>query len=136
MIRLNCCSQGQRKCGVMVLIVGGAYQGKLDYAKNQFPDVEWIDGRDCEEEEIFSCGGIHHFHIYVKRYMKRNIEQQIIIRNPQIVIVSSEIGYGIVPVDRFEREYRELTGRICTRLAGEARQVHRVVCGIGTVIKG
>ena len=29
------------------------------------------------------------------------------------VVISNEIGYGIVPMDKFERRYRELTGRIC-----------------------
>ena len=30
---------------------------------------------------------------------------------------------------------REKTGRICCRIAKEAGEVHRVVCGLGTVIK-
>ncbi len=125
----------------MVLIVGGAYQGKLAYARKQFPDIEWIDGRDCEEEAVFSSGGIHHFHVYIERLLRAEQDvgtfaDQLLVRNPKLVIVSSEIGCGIVPADRFERTYRETTGRICTFLAGEAAQVHRVVCGIGTVIKG
>ena len=56
--------------------------------------------------------------------------------NPDIVIVSDEIGYGIVPVDRFEREYREAVGRVCTELAVYADKVFRVVCGIGIKVKG
>ena len=30
--------------------------------------------------------------------------------------MTQEIGYGLVPVDAFDRRYRELTGRICTVL--------------------
>jgi len=40
-----------------------------------------------------------------------------------------------VPVDRMEREYREQTGRVCTRLAAYSEKVYRVMCGIGQVIK-
>ena len=55
--------------------------------------------------------------------------------NPDIVIVSDEIGYGIVPVDAFDREYRETVGRICTELAVYSDKVYRVVCGIGVPVK-
>ena len=52
-------------------------------------------------------------------------------KNPELVIVTDEIGCGIVPTDPFQREVREQTGRVCTALAGKARRVHRVICGIG-----
>lgn len=55
--------------------------------------------------------------------------------NPNVIIVTNELGYGIVPMERFDREYREKCGRICCELAKEANEVHRVVCGIGEVIK-
>jgi adenosylcobinamide kinase/adenosylcobinamide-phosphate guanylyltransferase len=63
------------------------------------------------------------------------IAERLIRENPDVVIVTDEIGYGIVPVDKAEREYREVAGRICTRLAAEADEVYRVICGIGTRIK-
>ena len=52
-----------------------------------------------------------------------------------LVIISDEIGYGLVPVDVFEREYREKSGRVNCYLAEKADQVIRVVCGIGSRIK-
>ena len=50
-------------------------------------------------------------------------------------LVSEEVGYGIVPADAFERQYREAVGRVCTELAGKSSRVTRVVCGIGMVLK-
>ena len=125
----------------MILIVGGAYQGKLDFAKELFPGTEWIDGRTCREEELLSCGGIHHFHAYIEGQLRRGqpvrqLAGSIADGNPEIGIVSDEIGYGIVPVDAFDREYREKAGRICTELAVYADKVYRVVCGIGLMLKG
>ena len=52
-----------------------------------------------------------------------------------VILVSDEVGYGVVPVDAFQRAYREAVGRTCTKLASFSRKVTRVVCGIGTVIK-
>ena len=125
----------------MILVVGGAYQGKLVFAKELCPKTEWIDGRECKEEEILSCGGIHHFHAYVERQLKagqpvKQLAGHIADENPEIVIVSVEIGYGIIPVDAFDREYRETAGRLCTELAVYADKVYRVVCGIGVLLKG
>ena len=50
-------------------------------------------------------------------------------------MICDEIGNGIVPVDGFEREYRERTGKILVALAAGAKEVVRVICGIGQKIK-
>lgn len=55
--------------------------------------------------------------------------------NPGRVLVTDDIGSGIVPADYFERIYREETGRICCQVAGEAEQVWRVCCGLGQRLK-
>jgi adenosyl cobinamide kinase/adenosyl cobinamide phosphate guanylyltransferase len=51
------------------------------------------------------------------------------------IIISDEVGSGIVPNDPFEREYRERVGRILIKLAARAERVERVICGIGQRIK-
>lgn len=129
----------------MIMVIGGAYQGKFAYAKemcvkNGFQDVHWIDGENCEMDEIFSCDGINHFHKYIERCLAAggdvsNLAEQIKEKNPDLMIVTDEIGYGIVPIDPFLRQVREQTGRICTELAKDAKKVVRVVCGIPTTIK-
>ena len=61
---------------------------------------------------------------------------RLILRNPEVVVVTDEVGCGIVPLEPFERDWREQTGRICTRLAAASRKVYRVILGIGKEIKG
>ena len=53
----------------MELIVGGAYQGKTEYARRLFPDISWADGEDCSFEELCQCQGILKFHHYLERRM-------------------------------------------------------------------
>ncbi len=36
---------------MMIMIIGGAYQGKLAFAKKIYPDVTSADGAVCTEEE-------------------------------------------------------------------------------------
>lgn len=63
------------------------------------------------------------------------IRECLLKGNEERILVTDEIGCGIVPEDPFERIYREETGRICCQLAAEARQVWRVCCGLGQRIK-
>ena len=51
-------------------------------------------------------------------------------------VIATEIGGGVVPTDREERETRERAGRLSCLLAERADAVVRVFCGIPTVIKG
>lgn len=124
----------------MIMIIGGAYQGKLAFAKKMYPDITWADGAICEEAELYSCEGIYHFHQYIERKIRAgetvdDLAEKLIDRNPAAIVITDEIGYGIVPIDRMEREYREQTGRVCTKLAAYSEKVYRVMCGIGQVIK-
>lgn len=124
----------------MILIIGGAYQGKQQFAREISGLEDWADGRVCGEEEIDSCGGMLYFHEYIRNRLAKGqdcteLARRIALNNPEAVLVANELGCGVVPVDPFDRRYRETVGRVCTGLAAEAEAVYRVVCGIGVRIK-
>ena len=56
-------------------------------------------------------------------------------KHPDTVIICDEVGNGIVPLDSFEREYRERLGWLLCEIAAKAERVERIVCGIGQRIK-
>lgn len=94
------------------------------------------------EEELENGGRIvvNHLHRWVKERIRQggSPEEEALsfaAVHPGCVIICDEVGNGIVPVDGFEREYRERTGRLLVRLAAEAEEVVRVICGIGQKIK-
>ena len=124
----------------MKLVTGGAYQEKLGYAKELYPDVVWKDGAECGLQDIETCEALDRFHLFVRRWLeagrtKEELIDTVLKKNSGILIVCDEVGCGLVPVDAFEREYREAVGRICTAFADRADRVDRVVCGIGMRIK-
>ena len=47
-----------------------------------------------------------------------------------------EVGSGIVPADREEREWRDRSGALARELARRADVVVRMVCGIPVALKG
>lgn len=69
----------------------------------------------------------------IRKNKRRTV--RMISEERDLVIVCDEIGCGLVPVDAFEREYREAVGRIMTGLTKKAVRADRVICGIGYVIK-
>ena len=127
----------------MKLVIGGTAQGKLEYVLLKYDlqkNMVW-DGvlpNDIERKEKFVI--INHFHQWVKsRMVSGGCPEDEIMSfldcNEDSIIICDEIGNGIVPIDSFEREYRERMGRILVQLAKRAEEVERIICGIGQKIK-
>ena len=122
------------------IIMGGAFQGKTQYATKIYPGLELTDGFNCPLDEIENCVAVNKFHSFTRRWLLEERTKEALLtmlennRNLQLLI-SDEIGYGLVPIDDFEREYREFHGRVMTELAEKADCVERVVCGIPQRIK-
>ena len=49
------------------------------------------------------------------------------------IVIATELGGGLVPIDRAEREKREAAGRLACMLAERADTVIRVFCGLPRV---
>lgn len=52
-----------------------------------------------------------------------------------IIIVTNEVGMGIVPDNSFARKYRDVAGRINQRVAARADKVKLTVCGVPVTVK-
>jgi len=57
-------------------------------------------------------------------------------RSAQTIMVSGEVGCGVVPENDLARRYRDLVGRCNQIVAAEADEVYLVSCGIPFRIKG
>lgn len=58
------------------------------------------------------------------------------ITNTQVILVSNEVGLGIVPDNALARTFRDLAGAAHQELAGICEHVYFVVAGIPVVVKG
>jgi adenosylcobinamide kinase/adenosylcobinamide-phosphate guanylyltransferase len=52
-----------------------------------------------------------------------------------VVIVSNELGLGLVPVGRSVRAFRDVAGRVNQQIAGEADEVYFVISGMPIRLK-
>lgn len=53
-----------------------------------------------------------------------------------LVIVTNEVGMGIVPLDRSTREYRDLAGGLNQKVAAVSDTVIFMTCGLPLLLKG
>ena len=124
----------------MILIIGGAYQGKLAHAKTAFY---------LSEEEIYHCAGteidfskrcIHKIEEFTFACVQEGIEPADHFRAhveqwQDSILICQDIFCGVVPIDAQQRLWRQATGRLCQYLAGEAAQVSRIFCGLEQKLK-
>ncbi len=116
------------------LIIGGAFQGKTEYAIKKF-NLQKGDIYECKEDSAidFSFKCFTHIERYIKYCLSNNIAEENVFP-PNSVVICDDIFCGIVPIDSFERRWRERTGEYLQRLSSNAQEVIRVSCGIGTVL--
>jgi adenosylcobinamide kinase/adenosylcobinamide-phosphate guanylyltransferase len=65
-----------------------------------------------------------------------NLEVALAARLRPVVLVSNEVGSGIVPDNALARRFRDLQGRLNQRLAARADRVVLLVAGLPLIVKG
>lgn len=125
----------------MILITGGAYQGKSAYLHAHFPEILLADSADCSFDEALHAECITNYHILIERLISANMDpiewtSGLCKKNPECIILMNEIGSGIIPIEKTERIRRELTGICGCIIASHAQHVIRLTCGIPAAIKG
>ncbi|MGN0351964.1 MAG: bifunctional adenosylcobinamide kinase/adenosylcobinamide-phosphate guanylyltransferase [Roseburia sp.] len=135
----------------MELYIGGYAQGKLAYVlrEKKLAEEAVINGAEfvwkkekglSAEKQIFND-----FERWVRKEIERektnqtdpveNQVKELIEENPGLLVISDEVGNGIVPLEPLEREYRERLGRILCFLAERADRMERILCGVGQRLK-
>ena len=126
----------------MILIFGGAYQGKLDYALERFGlergDV-WFCGEDNAEIDTDKrvIYGLEEWILALVREGRdvRECVTELLPRLEDRIVVVADVSAGVVPMDATLRAWREEVGRATVRIAQAADEVIRVFVGIPTRIK-
>lgn len=122
-------------------VIGGKAQGKLKYVLDEksLTNEDVCNGEECDYNNI-DKRVLYNFHLLCRRLLKENINiisftNELLNKNEDMIIITDEIGYGIVPMDKEERVWREETGRACTNIAKKAAVVTRLIAGFPVKIK-
>lgn len=135
----------------MELIVGGSGQGKLDCALRHMraagcPHPLIVDAARAarQEEHLLSEAELRqaqragcivgNLQELTRREPSperlRALTEHLAGQLRHCIFLCEEIGCGVVPLEREERQWRERTGRLCCVLAERAGGVTRVICGM------
>lgn len=100
----------------MIFITGPLYSGKRTFAK-KFPGscIADVQERAAEAEDL------------------ETLAQDLAGYD---IVLATEVGGGVVPMDAGERAAREAAGRLACLLAERADCVVQMFCGIPIVLKG
>lgn len=101
----------------MIFIMGALYSGKRTYA-------EKIGGRQIADVQDLAADA--------QDLMA--LADELAARYD--VVMATEIGGGVVPMDAGQRTAREAAGRLACLLAARADIVVEMFCGIPTALKG
>jgi hypothetical protein len=124
------------------LIIGGEYQGKLDYALRRFgyPPCgvhycEYADARLRTDKPV-----IYKLERWVLEALHAGLDPSAEFRAllPELtdkIIICTDMTCGVVPSDPATRAWREASGRAAAAAAEAADEVVRLFCGIPSVLK-
>ena len=125
----------------MILIFGGSYQGKLEFAKETFGVTE-NDVFTCtvDSEIDWSKKVLYNLDQSFLRHVREGKESREVLKDhldqlKDKILIVNDISQGIVPMERENRDWREMTGRAMLYISKEADEVDRVFCGLGSKIK-
>lgn len=120
----------------MILIFGGAHQGKLDFAKAAF-SLSGADVFRCSGGEIdFSFRCITDLEEFTRGcsdpvgYFAAHRAQW-----RDSVLILQDMFCGVVPIDPEVRRWRQDTALLCQYLSREAGAVYRIFLGIPQKLK-
>ena len=107
----------------MIFVTGPFCAGKAEYIKNalKLDDADLAACSVRDVQELVPCGDLE---ALADRLAQKR------------VVIATELGGGVVPVDAGQRLKREQAGRLACLLAARADTVIRVCCGLPELLKG
>ena len=124
----------------MTLIIGGAYQGKLEFAREAF---------SLGEDDVFTCSGteidfsrpcINALEEFTLACVRQGLDPVEYLQSHRAqwenaVFICQDLFCGVVPIDTELRSWRHTTGLVCQYLSREADRVSRIFCGLEQRLK-
>lgn len=90
------------------------------WLSNLLFEAEELNPLECESKILYEVQAVAH------------LAQEIV---PTVILVTNEVGQGIVPENHLARAYRDIAGRANQILAKAAQEVYMVIAGYPVEIK-
>ncbi|WP_342513270.1 bifunctional adenosylcobinamide kinase/adenosylcobinamide-phosphate guanylyltransferase [Sporosarcina sp. FSL K6-1522] len=126
----------------MRIYIGGAHNGKRDYVRTMLVDKEcvWFEG-ECPPQNLpttqpIVIAGLEKWLAETELPEAEAVESIMkAIEVRDVIVILTDIGRGIVPIDAQQRQLRDACGRLYQRLMAEADEVTRIWYGLAQILK-
>ena len=132
----------------MHIFIGGSHNGKHEYVKKwlveqEYDDVEWFIGQLPQNptSKTIVVSGLENV---IKQRLEKDeitlateITEQLktIDEKHQVIVIATEMGRGIVPIDPKDRQLRDTCGRLYQQLFEASVHVTKIWYGIAERLK-
>ncbi len=116
--------------------------GKRNYAERLYGEFSRDEICDCDSGiDFFGKKLLLNLHLGIRNLMLNGINAHEFFADNisslrDCVIIGDEISSGVIPIEKFERDWRDETGKIYQFLSSEADIVDRVWAGLAIRLKG
>ncbi len=123
----------------MIFVIGPLFSGKQDYIMQAlgWSETDFLEKavRDVQNLAAEAAEAVETSHSPLDDLQEklRSLADRL---SQKEVVIATETGCGVIPLDPQERRNREAAGRLSCLLAERAETVVRVCCGIPQVLKG
>lgn len=107
---------------ITIMVTNLLFHGMESFEEEDFKNMNF---RKKEEEIIKEIS-----------LMVKSFKEYALKNSTKIVLITNEVGSGLVPEYKLGRQFRDIAGRVNQYLAKEAKEVYFVVSGIPMKIKG
>lgn len=122
----------------MIFVIGPLFSGKQDYIMQAlgWSETDFLEKavRDVQNLAAEAAEAVETSHSPLDDLQEklRSLADRL---SQKEVVIATETGCGVIPLDPQERRNREAAGRLSCLLAERAETVVRVCCGIPQVLK-
>ena len=122
----------------MIFVIGPLFSGKQDYIMQAlgWSETDFLEKavRDVQNLAAEAAEAVETSHSPLDDLQEklRSLADRLTQKE---VVIATETGCGVIPLDPRERRNREAAGRLSCLLAERAETVVRICCGIPQVLK-
>lgn len=126
----------------MHIVIGGAFNGKRAYVK-QLIDAVWYEQQLPESVQgnivIAGLEGLLRAHLEEEEEQVAAIFAEKLrdlnAQSDELIVILTDMGRGVVPLEKEQRQLRDTCGRLYQLLFSEATTITRIWYGLPEILK-
>ncbi|MBM7698904.1 bifunctional adenosylcobinamide kinase/adenosylcobinamide-phosphate guanylyltransferase [Kurthia huakuii] len=126
----------------MHIVIGGAFNGKRAYVK-QLIDAVWYEQQLPESVQgnivIAGLEGLLRAHLEEEEEQVAAIFAEKLrdlnAQSDELIVILTDMGRGVVPLEKEQRQLRDTCGRLYQLLFNEATTITRIWYGLPEILK-